>query len=183
MASEVMPALSTSYLYNHCGCRRAPSMIRVVLGLSLIGLGLVLLLVPSTATNQPQNLSIALMVGGVVAIVIGLYYALFNNSLWIYEPTGSAITHHSVFFSAADMNRAKRFADTASEHDMPQPRYQGHLLLDVFSAQDGSMACIQLNRYVNFDYEPISYPLLVVGMEAEHLRSLIIRCRSMREHG
>lgn len=169
MPAGVMPNLTSSYLSNHCECRLRQSLPRVILGLVLIMLGIVSLLAPSGFSIEDSNSAVGLMTAGIVAIAVGVYFALFRNKSWVYEPTGSRVFHRSLYFSGGDKERAFHFIDTAHKADMPHPRSQGKLMLDVFSSADDSMVCMQLCEYTNFSYEPLTSPRLVTGEKARPL--------------
>ena len=53
------------------------------------------------------------MTAGIVAIAVGVYFAIFRNKSWVYEPTGSRVFHRSLYFSGGDKERAFHFIDTA----------------------------------------------------------------------
>ena len=106
------------------------------------------------------------MTAGIVAIAVGVYFAIFRNKSWVYEPTGSRVFHRSLYFCGGDKERAFHFIDTAHNADMPHPRSQGKLMLDVFSSADDNMVCMQLCEYTNFSYEPLTSPRLVTGEKA-----------------
>lgn len=166
---KTMPSLTPAYLYDHCGCRLKRSLPRIILGLVLVLLGMIALLAPSTFGADETNAAVGLMTAGVVALIVGIYFALFKNKSWIYEPTGSHVSHSSMYFSAADKERACHFVDTAQTTDMPPFRHQGKLMLDVFSSADDSMVCMQLCEYSNFNYEPVTSPRVVTGEQASVL--------------
>lgn len=173
MPSKVMPNLTSSYLSNFCDCRLRQSLPRVILGLVLIMLGIVSLLAPSGFSIDNDNAAVGLMTAGIVGVAVGVYFALFRNKSWIYEPTGSRVFHRSIYFSGGDKERACHFLDTAHKADMPRPRSQGKLLLDVFSSADDNMVCMQLCEYTDFSYEPLTYPRLVTGEKARPLGRIL----------
>lgn len=106
--------------------------------------------------------------------------SLFSTKA-VYVPTGSRIRATVLEYSPSEGERVERLLDMPlnkmdadiDEKGKPQAGANGNFRLEVCLSDDHQFCALQLFRYTDFRYRPLSEPRFYEGTDVEYITKLL----------
>lgn len=146
-----------------------------IISLSVVTLGILLFMYSFTLKNHYMTACLMLMTVGVGVSVYGLFRCLSASTRNVYEPTGSSIREHHLYF---DRHRKETLqsiinADGIPDCIKPSGKYDGVIRLDIVLSDDNYFAGLQLMEYEAYTFRPVTDMHYYTGAEAERIKNLL----------
>ncbi|MDE6152443.1 MAG: hypothetical protein K2G12_10735 [Prevotella sp.] len=106
----------------------------------------------------------------------GFLKAMFGSRYALtYRPTGAAIKTHTETYGAELAEEIQHIVCTGMTDDMPDlaPRANGNVMLQAYISGDHGFCAIQVLRFMDFEYSPVTETHVYTGDKAQEIISKI----------
>lgn len=148
----------------------------VVVSVVLLFAGTAMILSSVLSEGGATTLSIGMLTAGVLMDFYASFRLFFQNSSYVYAPTGSALMEGSCFVESGDMERINKALDKSEFKEFSSLQYgkNGNSRIDFLMSKDGKFSAVQLFKYVPYNFEPASGVYYFKGEQAFLLSQYIV---------
>lgn len=169
------PVMLTQYIDTHSAFTRRIDARRLAICLAFLVIGGALIYLGNALVSLSEQEQFALSATGVVVVSISLMAAVLKLRYRAYAVTGTRLQQHDVYFDRNQLDRIRRAVDTADFSLLPVPKTDGELRLEAFTAVDDDVVCLQISEYVDYNYYPLTAPVLYTDVKAHPLMDFFER--------
>lgn len=147
----------------------------LIVSLSVATVGIILSMYSFTIKDQHLTACLAIMLTGFGMAVYGLFHCLSGSTKTVYEPTGSAIKEHHLYFNRDQKETLRSIINVEGIPDCikPSSSYDGIIRLDIVISDDNNFAGLQLMEYESYTFQPVTDMHYYAGSEAERINNLL----------
>lgn len=166
--------VNTISLTNH-NISQQTDVSNLIVSLSVITLGIILAMFSFTLKDRHMTACLMIMTFGFGLAIYGLFHCLTGSVQAVYEPTGSVIKEHHLYFNRNQKETLRSIINVDGIPDCIKPSSgsDGIIRLDIVISDDNNFAGLQLMEYEAYTFQPVTDMHYYAGDEAGRVNELV----------
>lgn len=174
--TTIVSILDDAYMLSKGRCVKHLNVPGLLFALFLICVGIILVMIPLKGVVTDKNFTSGISMFGLISIGYAIYLLFAKNRKMVYSSTGSPMLHRMIYFDAEQADELCSFVNGDSCH-IPDSCTQGGALMQAYVTKDGIIAYVQVKRYHDLVYEPITEPTRLNDNQTLVLTEFLRTCK------